>query len=259
MSASLVRAGALALGLAAAVGAQAAQARVTLRAQALVPAAEFRLGDVAEVEAEDETAAAALRALPAGRAGAGPIRLARWELQRHVARHLPTGIDAVDWQGAGAVSVQLQTQALDPRLLVVRAEAALRAQLEPQLGELVLRPLGRLDAPRIPQGEPVLQARLPAGSERPRKRMQVFVDVLLEGRVLRSVPLWFEVQASGLDAPPAVARQDEVTVELHSGAVVIESRGTALADGRVGELVPVRTQGAEPVRARVVGSKRVAL
>lgn len=260
MNASLARACALALalGLAAAAGAQAAQALVTLRAQAVVPAAEVRLGDIAVVEADDEAAAAALRQLLAGRVGVDPARLARWELQRHVARHLPPGIDDVRWQGAEAVAVQLQTQSLDPQLAVARASEALRARLEPAYPELVLRPVGRLDPIRIPHVDHTLQARLPAGSELPRRRMQVFVDVVAQGRVLRTVPVSFDVQAWG-DTAPAVARQDEVTVELRSGPVLIESRGTALADGRVGELVPVRTQGAGAVRARVVGSKRVSL
>jgi flagella basal body P-ring formation protein FlgA len=50
-----------------------------------------------------------------------------------------------------------------------------------------------------------------------------------------------------------------VIVEVRSGAVVIESHGKALADGRTGDMVPVRLSGAELLRGRVVGAKRLAL
>jgi hypothetical protein len=105
-----------------------------------------------------------------------------------------------------------------------------------------------------------LQARL--ADEVPGRRMAVEVDVLVDGEKLRTVPLWFEVRAQGLTAPGAgrlVARGDEVIVETRSGSVVIESRGTALADGRAGQDIAVRVNGAGTLRARVTAPGRLAL
>jgi flagella basal body P-ring formation protein FlgA len=306
--------------LLAAACARAEVAVVTLKPRAVVATAEFKLADVADVDAADEASAEALRGLVVGRIGGGAMgtRLTRWELSRYVGRHLPAGTTQVEWRGADTVSAQLETVRLDPARIVERAASELRTALERHHQSVSVKLASRMDAIRFPVAEPALRVRLPSETDgRAQRRMRVDVDLVAGDTLLRTLPLWFEVQAhaecwvalrdlpaahvlqgedverrvidvarQGVDPAsgevaggrlrkavkagsalaagtvepmPLVLRQDDVIVEVRSGAVVIESHGKALADGRTGDMVPVRLSGAELLRGRVVGAKRLAL
>lgn len=78
-------------------------------------------------------------------------------------------------------------------------------------------------------------------------------------RLRRAVRAGSVLPASAVEDLPWVSRQDEVTVEVRSGSVIVESRGIALADGRAGDWVAVRIPGAELLRGRVIGPKRLAI
>ena len=313
----------LAASLATAGGpARAGDAVVTLESRARVPSREFTLGEVARVEAHDAATIDALASLRVGRAAAGgrPSQLTRTELSRYVARHLPPGIGQVEWQGSDAVQVHLRVTRIDAQALVERAAADLRGALEPAYAGVDVRIASRPDALRLPDADVSLATRLmPDAAVRPQRRMRVDVDVHAGGTLVRTVPLWFEVQAlaprwvarrdlpvghalatidferrtvdvakagvadfefpaepagwrlrgplragsalsgSDLEDLPWISRHDDVTVEVRSAGVVIESRGTALADGRAGDLIPVRIPGADMVRGRVIGLRRLAL
>jgi flagella basal body P-ring formation protein FlgA len=73
------------------------------------------------------------------------------------------------------------------------------------------------------------------------------------------------VQAPGLeddrpDEPRVVARGDWATLHSAAGAVTLESRVEVLQDGRPGQRVRVRQQGATgPVFARVLGAGQLEL
>ena len=156
--------------------------------------------------------------------------------------------------------------------------------------------------------------------ERPRSRMTVRVDVLLDGNFYRAVPVTFLVSAitpvlvaradlakgmmpacanlelqlrdiaafpsapqtgdcadlqrrlrrnltagdvllsSELETIPAVSEGQYVTLQVSEGAVQLESRALALADGRVGQRIAVRaTASQEPVLATVIAPGLVNL
>lgn len=300
----------------------AGQLLVTLKTHAEVQVREVKLHDVALIEGGDVAALDALQSLQVGQVPANgrPVPLTRAELARHVARQLPHGVTKVEWQGSEAVQVQLQVIRVDAKVLIDRAAADLRAALAESFDDVQLRIASRPDALRLPAGDLVLHTHLPKDAAAlPQRRMRVDVDVRVAGVLVRTLPLWFEVQAhaprwvalrdlpagealsagdferrtvdvakagspdvdlpsdvagwrlskamrlgsvlssTDIEETPWVRRQDDVTVEVRSAGVVIESRGTALADGRVGDVVAVRISGAELVRGRVVGPKRLAL
>lgn len=62
------------------------------------------------------------------------------------------------------------------------------------------------------------------------------------------------VAAAALEVAPLIARAERVRVLHRAGAVALETRGTARADGRLGDLIEVLVEGAESTcRARVIG------
>ncbi|HWH82079.1 MAG TPA: flagellar basal body P-ring formation chaperone FlgA [Burkholderiaceae bacterium] len=78
-------------------------------------------------------------------------------------------------------------------------------------------------------------------------------------RLRRTLHAGTALSAAALEDTPLVARGDDVTLELRSGGVVVESRATALGDGRAGQEVRVRVTGSETLRGRVIGAGRLAL
>jgi flagella basal body P-ring formation protein FlgA len=66
------------------------------------------------------------------------------------------------------------------------------------------------------------------------------------------------VRADDFERIPDVDRQQRVHVEVALGAIRMQARGTAIAKGDAGDVVPVLVDGAEsPVRARVVDKGEV--
>lgn len=87
----------------------------------------------------------------------------------------------------------------------------------------------------------------------------VLAEDVIGQRMRRTARLGTTLSRAMVGVVPAVVRQDDVVVEVRAGAVLIESRGTALSGGRYGDLIAVRIAGAELLRGRVVGAKRLAL
>lgn len=77
----------------------------------------------------------------------------------------------------------------------------------------------------------------------------------LRGRLVRALGRDEPLLQAQLRQPAAVAQGDTVTLQFIEGAIVLESRATALADGAVGDHIDVRPSGArQAVRADVAGA-----
>ncbi|WP_051235670.1 flagellar basal body P-ring formation chaperone FlgA [Marinimicrobium agarilyticum] len=62
------------------------------------------------------------------------------------------------------------------------------------------------------------------------------------------------VRLSQLEAPTVVRRGDQVRLKAKTGTITVDTKGTALSDGRVGDQVRVRNDRSERVvRGRVIG------
>lgn len=62
------------------------------------------------------------------------------------------------------------------------------------------------------------------------------------------------VRLSQLEAPTVVRRGDQVRLKASTGTITVDTKGTALSDGRVGDQVRVRNDRSERVvRGRVIG------
>jgi flagella basal body P-ring formation protein FlgA len=82
----------------------------------------------------------------------------------------------------------------------------------------------------------------------------------VSGRLVRALGRDEPLLQAQLKQPAAVAQGDSVTLQFIDGAIVLESRATALADGAVGDHIDVRPSGGrQAVRAAVadVGIVRI--
>jgi flagella basal body P-ring formation protein FlgA len=77
----------------------------------------------------------------------------------------------------------------------------------------------------------------------------------LHGRLVHALAPGAPLLAAQLRQAPSVAQGDTVTLQFIDGAILLESRATALADGAVGDRIDVRPSGAQrSVRADVAGT-----
>lgn len=85
-------------------------------------------------------------------------------------------------------------------------------------------------------------------------------SALADQRVRRAVRAGAPAMAADFEAMPDVAERQTVEIEVVRGTVRLTTVGTALADGRIGQTIAVRADGAEqPVRARVSAKQKVIL
>lgn len=170
---------------------------IALHASAAAEGVAVTLGDVADVSGAAEGQVRKLRHLPLGRiAGASaPVRLEREQIARWICTRGGLCGPAVAWRGAEAVEVRLATRTVGRDSLVSTARAALEQALAPLGARIVVVEVRGQDKVELPRGRLDYAARsLPSGLV-PAKRMQVWVDVLADGRFVRAVPVRFDVSA----------------------------------------------------------------
>jgi flagellar basal body P-ring formation protein FlgA len=65
-------------------------------------------------------------------------------------------------------------------------------------------------------------------------------------------------RTSALDSPKVIKRGDEVTVEALAGSIRVIAKGTAVSDGRLGQLIRIRnTQSERILSAKVISAGKV--
>ena len=85
-------------------------------------------------------------------------------------------------------------------------------------------------------------------------------DALRGQRLRRAVRAGAPVLPSDFEPMPDVAERQQVTIEVVRGPVRLTTVGTALADGRIGQIIAVRPDASDSaVLARVTDTKKVSL
>lgn len=275
---------------------QARDITVHVQTHANISKIHYTLGDVAKIVGdEDLTALAGLILGIAPRMGHAQV-VQRTDIARLIERNRPELRDRIRWAGAQAVTVRGEGSRYDGRRLQAAAMAYLQARLAPDFARIELTPVGRLDDLVHPFGALSITPRLCQVALS--KRMCVWLDVRIDGRPYRSLPVWVAVQAYNpvwvvkraleaqqvvnpedvmqevreiagitdalptnrrwdawrlrrpvavgevlrerdLQRVPAVSRAQDVRVRVAAGAVAVETQGTALADGRIGDRVKI--------------------
>ncbi len=211
--------------------------RVEMRPQAQVSQAQVQLGDVAFVSSPDLALLRRAMALPLGRApriGDTAVlesdRLALWLRSRTGLRE-----EQVQWKGSTSTALTLAARELQGEEVVVKAQSALQEHLmagvvqkgllEPRIEmQAVSVPASTL----VPVGGSSLSVR-PLGNAPLAKRMLVWVDVLVQGQHVKTIPVRFEVSLFTL-APVAV-NDMAVGTSVQAGHLVVREVDVA----RLGE------------------------
>jgi flagella basal body P-ring formation protein FlgA len=246
-------------------------ARIELLPQVQVQGDRVVLGEVARLQSDDLATMRQLVELPLGPAPrAGEAAVVRREmLMQWMRRRSDLDPARFHWNGANETRVVRASQRVEGERIANAAAAAMRVWLAERggLADLqVRRPPGDLE---LPAGELRLEVRRPAlGISR--AHLQVWVDISVAGRLVRSVPVLLEAaganqggvveRAAGVTPAIAVSRGDWASLHTAAGAVSLESRVEVLQDGHVGDKVRVRTRGATGlVLARVVAPGQLEL
>jgi flagella basal body P-ring formation protein FlgA len=298
LCAPLARASGLACALLAALAGSAragavdagAPVRIELRPEAEVRGPQVLLGDVANLETRDLTLLERLMSVPLGpapRTGA-PARLEREQLQRWI--HARTGIapDQVVWAGPEVTTVRLALTTVSGEQIVEAARRALPATADRDGSRAAMVPNRVPPDVTVPAGAVEVAARPVRRTAVLSRRPTVWVDVRVDGRFVRTVPVAFEpaildsdpgaaaapeaaetasprgpaaagaaIARAPAEALPSVTRGSWVTLRVGSGRIAVESRVQVLEDGRAGQAVRVKLPSARVIVARVAGPDRV--
>jgi flagellar basal body P-ring formation protein FlgA len=287
---------------------------ITLNPRASVEAQEYSLRDVAEITAADPLWARDLAEIKVGDAPPPGISktVTRAELARYIVHKFPELNDRLAWGGADAVSIKSYGTNYDQQAVMNYAAQVLRNRITPGSERVEIETFERFDPVLLPKGKVTLQARDSHTGHLFSKKMPVIVDVMVDGKFVRSVQIWFGVKVfhkvytarfdmdkgytpkiddfetqtldvtelgaapvavgkapvgqrlkkminSGaaltynvLENAPAISRGQEVTIELKSGTIVLQSRGQAQSEARVGQIVRVKTSSNEAISAMVI-------
>lgn len=167
--------------------------RLELLAEATVPGTVYRLGDVARSAGQGCAASEALELGRTPRPGYW-AHVTRQQIAARLEREWPGARRALHWRGADTVRVAPLGEAVAGARVARVAEAALRSELVARYARVEIAPVDAPDELLVPAGRVVLRAADLAGVT-PSRRLAVWVDVEVDGRHYRSVPVWFGVSA----------------------------------------------------------------
>lgn len=260
---------------AAGAGAPAARVSVELRPEVEVRGAQVWLGDVAILETDDLAALERLIAVPLGPAprSGTVMRLERGPLLRWIRAQTGIPADQVSWRGPEGSSIRLALAEVSGGEVAARAAAALSSAVERAGWRPLLTPVQIPRDVSVPAGVVELAARSIPRAAVTSPRPTVWVDVRVDGRFVRTVPVVFELALldaqnasavaprAGADPAPAnpaertlaVRRGGRATLRTVQGRIALERRVEVLEDGREGQNVRVRLGASQVLTARVAG------
>jgi flagellar basal body P-ring formation protein FlgA len=173
--------------------------RIELPANVAVARSQVSLGDVASMSTTDLQNLKRLMVLslgPAPRAGE-KAQLSRVELMRWIQKR--TGIEArqIVWEGASVTEMYRASSEITGARLAAVAVESLRTWLG---GHSTRADVALAATPRdvtVPFGQSTLKVRPIPHDGQPARRMLVWVDIWVEDRFVRTVPISFDVAAYG--------------------------------------------------------------
>lgn len=196
---------------------------IALTGEAQVRHAQVTLGDIAHVEVGDEATRASLEALPLGAAplAGETAELTRGTLTRWIALRLGIAPADIVWRGAQASRVSVAVRTVTGELVARQASETLRAWLARDGARIDLNvaqtppdstvPVGALELKPRRLSDTASDAALLA------RHMSVWVDVWVDGRFVRTVPVSFDVSVT---APAYVATEPLKAGQTLDGSAV---------------------------------------
>jgi flagellar basal body P-ring formation protein FlgA len=269
--------------------------RIELHPLVQAAGADVTLGEVAAVTSAQLGLVKKLVDLPLGpapRVGES-ARISRVELARWVQVRTGLRAEQVEWSGPAQAEIRRVAAELPGDRLAVVASDALRASLAARNAQADIQLAAVPRDVALPAGQLVVKARAIAADQPILRRTSVWVDLWVDGRFVRTVPVGFDVAGvvaaatatsiatatatptplittaapvpvrapiSAVAVRTGVARGDWVALQVRSGGMDLESRAEALQGGAVGQMVSVRLRGATgTLEARVLAPGRVEI
>jgi flagellar basal body P-ring formation protein FlgA len=252
-------------GAASAVELGEGQVQIELRPLVTAREPEVRLGDVANIYTRDLPTIQRLSALPLGQAPlAGSEAVVRRDvIARWVRSQLGIGRDQVVWSGPEETHVRRLAQELPSARIEQAAKVALNDWLQSRASRYGTEVLPLPADLKLPAGRVELKARPLVANAEPTPRMVVWMDVLVEGRFVRAVPVSFNVEAyreawvapsnvaRGVALAPGMVAKREVDI-THRSAAVLPVKGTQLGEAAAGWTTTKALKEGEPITERNV-------
>ncbi len=173
------------------------QVRIELRPQVAARGDRVLLGDIAILHTRDLTTIQRLAALPLGhtpRAGSEAV-VRREVIARWIRSQLGIQREDVEWAGPQESTVRGVAQDYAGARVESTAAAELRTWLAKHANRYTVDIVGLAGELQLPAGAVQLVARPLAAGAEPRSRMTVWVDILVDGRFARAIPVSFAVEA----------------------------------------------------------------
>lgn len=184
-----------------------ALARIELRPLVQVPGADVRLGDVAALSSSQLPVLKRLMELPLGPAPrvGETVRLPRETLARWVQARTGLRAEQLEWSGPAASELQRASSELAGDRIAAVARESLREWLAARSTRAEITLTSEPRDVAVPAGSLVVKARPLPQDQAIARRTSVWVDLWVDGRFVRTVPVGFEVAAYG---PALVASSD---------------------------------------------------
>lgn len=194
----------LAIGLSAAAAlsgageAPTAEVEIDLRDEVVLEGRTFTLGEIAELDGSDSVLVSRLERVLLGRTprAGRSAHISRDAVIARIERLLPGVSGHVAWSGPTRTKVQASYRSFDRHGYLAAARQRLHEWLGKYYDEFSARPAGRYEDLRLPDGKVTMRTTI-VTQDRARKRMCVWVDLLLDDAHYSSLPVWFEVSAEG--------------------------------------------------------------
>lgn len=218
---------------------------IDLSASVGVVRPEVTLGDIAVMSTPDLQVLKRLVAMPLGpapRAGE-KAQLGRTELMHWI--HLRTGLNPrqVTWEGAQAAEVHRASAQIPGAQFVATATENLQAWLAAHSSHADISVTAVPRDVAVPLGQSVLKPRPMAQDAPLARRMVVWVDVWVDDRFVRTVPVGFEVAAYG----PAYVAAGDMPVGTRLNEQVLSVREVELTGRAAPVLAPAGTPMGTPM------------
>jgi flagella basal body P-ring formation protein FlgA len=210
--------------------------RIALSANVGVGRPDVTLGDIASMSTPELETLKRLMALPLGpapRAGES-AQLRRADLMRWIQQR--TGLDArrIVWEGASVTELHRASAEIPGARLTAVANESLRAWLAGHTSRADVAVTAMPRDVAVPFGQTSLAARPIPQDAQPAKRMVVWVDIWVEGRFVRTVPVGFDVAAYG----PAYVTDGDMPLGAGFDPSALKAREVELTGRAIPVLAP---------------------
>lgn len=168
---------------------------IELKKRVLFAGSEYRLRNIAYIKSNMETVRTDLGETVIGlspRVGYS-VLVRRLNINARLEKAFPRLNKYIKWRGPAVTTLQATGVLLEKSKYVYTAETALNNYLVDRFKDFKIRHIGKLRDIYIPSGRLIIKSRNIKRSDIS-KRTCVWIDLLIQGNIYQSIPVWFDVK-----------------------------------------------------------------